>query len=382
MLAVTHCLVLGFFASIMIGAVQQMLPVLAGAVIPRPRLIAGIIWCQWVPAVLCLVAAFLYPRSWLFLGAAILASGALLAFLSAVIVAVAASDSRSDSVPGIHLAVFSLLVTLVLGILLAAGSTGFLPLWRPMITDLHLSWGLVGWIAVLVMSIAWQVVPLFQITEPYPRWFRRSLVPVVFLLLCGKSLLVLTGNGDTPAQAFTDLLLALVLLCFALLTLRLQIHTRRRVRDNHRDFWRLAMLHLIAVCLCWVAAEITANPLLDLLTAALFLLGFAMAVVTGMLLKIISFLIWLHLSEASNALVMSGKAGFQVPKMKSVISNRSGDSLLILLILAQVLLVLAIVYPALFRVPATISWLIYFLMLGAVLAHALLRYRRIAASAS
>ena len=112
MLAVTHCLVLGFFASIMIGAVQQMLPVLAGAVIPRPRLIAGIIWCQWVPAVLCLVAAFLYPRSWLFLGAAILASSALLAFLSAVIVAVAASDSRSDSVPGIHLAFFSLVVTL------------------------------------------------------------------------------------------------------------------------------------------------------------------------------------------------------------------------------------------------------------------------------
>jgi hypothetical protein len=380
-LAVTHCLALGFFTSIMIGALQQMLPVLAGAFIPRPRLIAGIVWWLWLPGILCLIGGFLHMRPWLFAAAAILAGGALITFLAAVIAALLPAEAQGDSVSGIRFAILALTVTLILGILLAAGYAGLVPLWRPVVTDLHLSWGLPGWIGALVIAIAWQVVPMFQITQPYPQWFRRSFVPVMFVLLAGKSVCALIGNGAISIMTLIDLAIAATLVCFALLTLQLQFQSKRRIRDSHRDFWRLGMVHLIAACACWIAAELTGRLALDLLTAVLFLMGFAMSVVTGMLLKILSFLIWLHLSELDNALTLAGKPGVEVPKMKSVINNWVADRLLQLLLFAQALLLLAFPWPSLFIRPAALAWLVFFFFLGWVVARVLLRYREIANAA-
>ncbi|HLF31765.1 MAG TPA: hypothetical protein VI566_12140 [Xanthomonadales bacterium] len=380
LLAVTHCLVLGFFASIMLGAVQQMLPVLAGAPILRPRLVAAIIHCQWVPAVALLVLAFLSPAAWLFLLALILLAGAVLAFLCAVVFSLRQSDSRSESVPGIKLATFSLLVTLLLGIGLVAGYAGMVPLWRPLVTDLHLSWGLLGWIAVLIMSVAWQVVPMFQITPAYPVWFRRSMVPVTLALLMLKSLLALLGQGPwvVHATTITDLMIAAGLTCFAVITLHIQGRSRRKVQDSHRGFWRLAMLNLIASCLLWVLAEATGEPLLDLLAASAFLLGFVMAVMTGMLLKIVAFLVWLHLSAANDALELAGKPGIAIPKMKAIISSRSSRALLILLPISGVAMLAALVFPQYFTRLAALLWLGYFCLLGMVIGRALLQYRSIA----
>jgi hypothetical protein len=380
MLAITHCLVLGFFASIMIGAIQQMLPVLAGAVIPRPRLIAAVIYSLWLPAVASLVAAFIAPAAWLFMTAMVLLTGAVLSFLGAVMLTLWQSEARSESVLGIKIAIFSLLVTLVLGVMLTAGYAGMLPLWRPVMTDLHLSWGLVGWVAVLIMSIAWQVVPMFQITPAYPVWIRRSIVPVSLVLLLVKSLLAGLDYSLWVIYAgrVADLLIAGGLMCFAVVTLRLQSKARRKVRDSHRDFWRLAMYNLIAAVIIWMLAEVTGNPLLDLLAATLFLLGFAMAVVTGMLLKIISFLVWLHLTGANDALQMAGKAGIKVPKMKGVISARCSDALLMLLMIAEVAIVVALIFPHLFAELAAVLWLGYFVLLGLVISRAMQGYYKIA----
>jgi len=380
-LALTHCVALGFFTSIMIGALQQMLPVLAGAFIPRPRLIAGIVWWLWLPGILCLAGGFLHMRPWLFAAAATLTGGALTVFLAAVVAALVPAESKSDSVSGIRYAILALLITLTLGVLLAAGFTGIVPLWRPGMTDLHLSWGLLGWIAILVMGIAWQVVPMFQITQAYPSRFRRTLAPSMFVLLAGKSAVAFIGDRAATVMTLIDLALAAALLCFALLTLRLQFQSKRRIRDSHRDFWRLGMAYLIAVCLCWIAAELTGKPALDLLTAVLFLMGFAMAVVTGMLLKIISFLIWLHLSELDNTLTLAGGPGIEAPKMKSVINDWVGNRLLQLLLFAQALLLLAFPWPSLFTRPAALAWLVFFLFLGWIIARVMLRYREIVAAA-
>ena len=134
-LAVTHCLVLGFFATIMIGALQQMLPVVAGAVVRRPRLTAAIVHSQWIPGILSLVLAFLYLKPYLFLTAIVLLTGSVISFIISVVLSFFPVKSASESVPGIKLAVASLLLTLVLGILLALGWAGVMPLKRPTVTD-------------------------------------------------------------------------------------------------------------------------------------------------------------------------------------------------------------------------------------------------------
>ena len=379
MLALTHCLVLGFFASIMIGALQQLLPVVAGAIIKRPRLTAAIVYTQWIPGILFLVLALLYVKPALFLAAIVLLSGAVISFIVSVIISFIPVKSAGESVPGIKLALSSLLITLILGILLALGWAGAGPLQRPLVTDLHLSWGLLGWIAMLIMVIAWQVVPMFQIAPPYPKPLRRFTVPVALVLLLLKSLLAWQPGLPAAASISTgvDTAIALGLLIFAGVTLNLQRQARRKVRDSHRDFWRLAMINLILAVALWSIATATGRPLFHLLAATVFIMGFALAVVTGMLLKIVAFLIWLHLTAASDGLRTEGHRGYSVPRMKTIISEWSSERLLYLLILAETATIAALGFPAYFSIAAALLWLVQFCYLEVVLGKALLRYRSI-----
>ena len=137
------------------------------------------------------------------------------------------------------------------------------------------------------------------------------------------------------------------------------------------------MINLILAVVLWGIAAVTGRPLFDLLAATVFLLGFAMAVVTGMLLKIAAFLIWLHLSAASDALRTEGHRAYSVPRMKTIISPWSGDRLLYLLIIAETITIAAIGFPVYFSSAAALLWLVQFCYLEAVLVNALLRYRNI-----
>lgn len=379
MLAATHCLTLGFFASVMIGATQQLLPVLAGSVITRPRLIATLIHLQWLPGVILLAMAFLTFNTIFLIPALILIAGAVLIFVGIILYSLFKGVSANESARGIKLAVISLFITLALGVTLGLGYTGTIPLWRPRLTDLHLVWGLIGWIGLLIMAVAWQVVPMFQITRAYPAWHRRAAIPAVAVLLILKTLVVFAGGGNTAAllDHAADICLALILLSFALATLYLQRVSRRRIRDSHREFWRLAMLNLLLCLGCWIGASVTGNPVLYLLTAAAFLLGFAMAVVAGMLLKIISFLIWLHLQSLNEALQAEGNTGFTVPKMKRVIADRKSNLLLISLCAAQLCIFAAIVFPRHLTLLAAAAWLEFFIALGLILSGAIFRYYKI-----
>jgi hypothetical protein len=273
------------------------------------------------------------------------------------------------------LAVVSLLIASLLGIALALGYAEVIPLWRPALTNLHLSWGLIGWIGVLIMAVAWQVVPMFQITRSYPPPLLRLTVPAITTLLILKS--IPAGSAGNAIATAADIGIALVLSGFAVATLYLQRISRRKIRDSHKDFWRLGMFNLLLALAFWITAGATGNPQFDLLTGVFFLAGFVMAVLTGMLLKIIAFLIWLHLQALHEALQAGGKPGFIVPKMKRVISDRKIDALLFTLTLAQLSIIGAILFPARLTAPVALVWLVFFGLLGCVLGRAVWRYHRI-----
>ena len=379
MLAVTHALVLGFFATIMLGALQQILPVVAGVNIQRPELTSVIIHLLWVPGVLLLISAFLSSLPRLFFTATVILGAAVIITFIAVFFSLRDSRSVGDSVPGIKLALTSLFITFILGTLLSLGHAGVLPLLRPVVTDLHMSWGLFGWIAVLIMAVAWQVVPMFQITPAYPRWLKRYMAPVMLTLLAGQTLLALAGiNRDYPGIGLLlNMLLGAGLIIFAITTLSLQQAARRKITDSHRMFWRMAMISLMFAVVCWVVAEISGQATLHLLAAAVFLGGFVMAVISGMLLKIIAFLVWLHLQKIREQRLKAGGSIFSVPKMGAVISMRQGNRLLYLLILAVAAISAACVLPKWFTHAAALIWLIYFSLLLELIVQSIISYRSV-----
>lgn len=387
MLALTHGIVLGMFATVMFGALLQMLPVLAGAVVQAPRLLANLLLPLWVLGVLALQAAFLHATPFLYWLAALMLSLAVMLFVSFCGMALLRATSQIASVAGMRLALFALAVTLVLGVLLALGHAGVVPLWRPLGTDVHAMWGLLGWIGLLVIAVSWQVVPMFQITASFPKQTMHWMPRLFLLFFVLKSLLFwpapelgLPSSGLAFLKIALELGLSLLLLLFAIQTLRLQQSRKRKVSDSHVHFWRLGCgLLLLSVVCWWLGRALGMEPLgqkVSLFAPILFVGGFVMAIMTGMLYKIVAFLVWFHLQGLNTQRMLAGKSLIQVPHMKAVIAEVHIKWQLRVFLLAVCTLPVMLIWPASYAL--ALVWLVHFGLLFYQMQKAAWHYRRLA----
>lgn len=372
-LALTHTLTLGFLAMAMIGALMQMLPVVAGAMLPAARLVA---WLSYVPLALgtiSLVTGFLNASPAAFgIGITLLGAG-FAVFLAAMAISLVRAQA-GITVAGIRFAVFCLGLTVTLGLALALMRTGW---WTtsslPAMSAAHVAFGLVGWVLLLVIGVAYQVVPMFQITPPYPPRLARWLAASMFTLLAVYAVTPLLPEAMSEFVALlAELGLAAGILSFAVATLRLQSRRRRKLPDITLDFWRIGMGSLIACVLIWLAGRFwpvwTDGSTYPLLQGVLFIGGFAVSVVNGMLYKIVPFLAWFHLQAQLQA-----RAG-TIPNMKEMIAGRWMRMQFLLHLAACLLLVAATVWPHLFHIPAGIALGLSALLLWLNLLAAIRRY--------
>lgn len=320
-LALTHALTLGFLAMAMIGALMQMLPVVAGTVIPVSRAVAWLIHLPLTAGTAALMAGFMGAGIvFLWAGAGLLVAGFAVFLMAAGVSLMRAAGS--DTVNGIRLAVFCLLPTVALGLALALMRAGFWPVDEPQTTTAaHVAFGLLGWVLLLVIGVAYQVVPMFQITPPYPPRLARWLAGALFLFLIARAAApLLPQEVGTYVSLAADIGLAATILIFAFATLQLQSRRRRKLPDVTLDFWRMGMASLIACVLAWLAGRLwqewAASEIYPMLLGVLFIGGFAVSVVNGMLYKIVPFLAWFHLQAQLQA-----KTG-TIPNMKQMIAER------------------------------------------------------------
>ncbi|HEY0635468.1 MAG TPA: hypothetical protein VGE00_08800 [Gammaproteobacteria bacterium] len=331
-LAITHLLTLGFLAMTMFGALQQLLPVLAGSLIPRAPLFSVMVHLGLASGVAALAAGMGTGHVWLLQLGTLLLLVTVALFAAVMGGAMLLARSAHATVWAMGGALVALLVTVLLGSGLLHHYGWQVPLAHPL-TELHLMWGLAGWVGALLIGVAWQVVPMFQLTPDYPPRLRRYLVP---LLLSGLALWSVARFAGVAADVPFALVL-LALLVFALATLWVQQHRRRRLPDVTLAFWRLAMVMLLGALLAMALPGDHA-----LLSGVLFIIGFAMSAVNGMLYKIVPFLIWLHLN---NQLQQRGQWQGRVPNMKQIIAEVALRRHFRLHLLALGLLLLAVIWP-------------------------------------
>ncbi|MGV7207193.1 permease [Oxalobacteraceae bacterium A2-2] len=298
-LAVVHLMVLGCLSMAMTGALLQILPVAAGLAVPRVALVGKATHIGLCLGSLLLAAAFWQGSPLLFQLALAPLLAALLLFLGACTVGMWRRhlDGSGPMMAGVRLALAALLVTVTLGGLLARAfgwpGAGALPLQR--LTDLHAMWGLLGWVGLLVIAVAFQVVPMFMLTQSYPRWMTGSYSTTLFLLLVAASLSSgLTGPGLWFHQASLVLLAAGHAL-FGATTLHLLARRARPKADPTTLYWRTAMASLLAALALWLCTE--GHEAAPLALGVLLIAGFALSAINGMLYKIVPFLVWYHLHE-------------------------------------------------------------------------------------
>ncbi|OHC69295.1 MAG: hypothetical protein A3H93_07890 [Rhodocyclales bacterium RIFCSPLOWO2_02_FULL_63_24] len=368
-LALTHLIALGFMLQAMCGALFQFIPVAVGGNVWRPRLVANTVQPLLLLATLLLVAGLLFGRPVLLSAAVPLFLLAIGGFVTVVALALWQTPATGMTLWAMRMAIAGLAITVLLGSLLAeALAHGFaVPIVD--LTNVHLGWGLGGWALMLLAGVSYHVVPMFQLTRPYPSWFTRSFgLLLLGFLLAWSSRLLLDDALWSPLIAYP---LLLILSAYAGTTLWLQYTRRRKIHDATSLYFRVAMLSMLAFAVSgtvyFLRPELGADPRFVVWLGVLALVGVFVSAITGMMYKIVPFLNWLHLQRL-------GAPISAVPNMKKMIPADAMTGQLRLHVLAVLMLLTAVWQPGLIR-PAGLALAASFVWLGCNLAGAVRRYQ-------
>lgn len=366
-LAITHALVLGMLAPIMIGALFQLMPVVGGQTVAAARFISPFVALISALIAAALAMAFLLGDSRAFVWAACLA--ALL--YGAVVLALANTGWRVIAVDGttrtLRWIALALAIVVGLGITLAGSFSNWWQIDVRRWLDLHVAWGVLGWIAALVLGVASTTVPMFwQTSRPSALW-QKSVPGLLWLPLALFSV-----------SMFRDLALLLgcvsvsVFSVFALIALW---RAKRRF-DPAWILWLVSAASWLFAAILTATLDLLEQQLPDALAACmpwwigvLALVGGAVLPVNAMLGKIIPFLVFLHLRRQI-------PAGQRVPTMQAVLPPGRLKWQARLVLLALALLLLLPLAPNFIAPLAGLAFAAAQGLMGALLMLTLLRYRR------
>lgn len=369
-LAVAHFLTLGVLASAMLGAMMQILPVATHIQVLRPRITSTIVHGCLTLGTLSLAAGFASARPVFHTTAVALLAAAFLTFLLAVAGGLLRgwphrSPGSGEILVAVRLALVALAVTIALGLFMAGLRGGLWHIgpasaggWMHKLPNLHALWGLAGWVGLLVMGISYQVIPIFQATEIYPKPLTSTLAPLAFLLLSVFSLagawLTPDTAGSAALLALPAVLLALCYLVYGVTTTRLLLTRKRPSPEPTTWFWHAGMASLMGAALLGAAHALVVDAwgmtpaTFDMLLGTLLIPGFAISAVNGMLYKIVPFLLW------HNAQRRAPVALPFMPKVRQFIAEGDAMRQFGAHLCAIVLLVVACAIPALL-LPAAIA---------------------------
>lgn len=293
-LAAIHLMFLGVISMSMFGALFQMQSVLGGRPIPSVLGNAVVIHLFLVIGVLSLSGAFVFGIPELFVIASIFLGGSIL-YSANLILPLLFGGTSHDTLRGMRLALIALSLTAVLGIVMASEYANLsFSAFHDAIRSAHYSLGLIGWIAVLIVAVAFQVIEMFYVSTPYSSWCKRNAFRVIAVSLFLKIIWLFTA---LPYIWVFDLVIGALLIGFVVTTAKRLKMRKRRVSDVSIWFWSLGIMLLslaVAAHILFLGSGYPQSQSISLIAFALF----ALAVILGMMGKIVPFLVWFHLNSS------------------------------------------------------------------------------------
>jgi hypothetical protein len=382
-LSLTHLLTVGFMLMIMLGALFQFIPVISGHLIPATKTIVPIIHPLLALGGLSLSIAFIsYSR--LFYSLAFVSLGITAIIFSIALVRLLFSRfSNKPAVFLLRIVWLALMVTLGLGLyMLLAYSYPDLGISYRQYTNIHASWGLTGWVVLLIMAVSSQVIPMFLVTPGFSESYLKGLSITIFLTLLMLSIFSDTGIlshtspfFDINIQLLLKFMFSLELFFFSIYTLRLISKRKRKIADITINFWYLSLSSLLlSILIYWLIPILQwgNDEQYQISLAILLIYGLAISSMMGMLQKIVPFLIYLHLQRLAMK-HPSALAG--LPTMKGIIKVKHSRWQYFLHLGSLMVLLLAVYLPVL-TVFAGVLMLFNFLWLGYCLFSAVILYKQ------
>lgn len=293
-LASIHLLFLGMISMGMIGALFQMQSVLGGAPVPSPLGNSLIIHTLLVTGILSLVSAFIFQMPTLFIIAAVLL-GSGIVYFAQILLPLLLKKMGHNTLQGMRFAIISLLVAAILGIVMATSyANETFGDHHSVLRASHYSIGLIGWVAALIIYVAFQVVEMFYVTTPYSDWCKNN---VKRILAASLSLKIIWLFAALPFAWVFDGVIVMLLIGFATTTMKRLRSRKRRVSDVSILFWMLGIGLLMIALLSYLGSMLNMYPQMEPMSLIAFAL-FALSIILGMMGKIVPFLVWFHLNSA------------------------------------------------------------------------------------
>ena len=348
----THTLTLGVMLSFMFAALFQMLPVIAGVRLTAPTAKANLVQYPLLTGIITLLFAFYTGNPLLFGIASVLLGLSILGIAFVMLKNLIKLPNHSPSSKGMTVALIALALLTILALYLTASLSGLTEGdYYTQLKTAHYSFGLFGWIALLIISISFQVIEMFYVTPSYPRLI-SGYFPLILLGVLVFAMLFSFVWQDVWLPA--TLLITLLLTGYALLTLRRLTQRKRPIADATVWLWRLGMVLLILSMTVTVVTRFFPLQPLQTLSYILYA-GFALSIVFAMFYKIIPFLTWFHLNS---------QGYFTAPMMHEVIHPKTAMKHLYIHLATLVSFVLSVFVPTLIYLAGILTllsfgWMLY-----------------------
>ncbi|MDH5560051.1 MAG: hypothetical protein OEY59_04265 [Deltaproteobacteria bacterium] len=312
----THLITLGWVAMVMFGAFYQMIPVLVGGSVTFIGF-SRLIHLLYILGIISLVIGLytFYPF-FLISGVSLLTISILGFVIQAAIALLLVKAAQRPTIWAMRISVLSLFGTLSLGFLLIGNLAGWwhIPISRGNLIGMHITMGLFGWIGTLIMGVGFHVIPMFYITVSFPLKVAYQLLTlqVIFLVAMPIGLFLDLDNRYLSILGLPGAV-SMILFCGHIYNM---IKTRKRkLKDSTILYWQTGLVFLLLSLVCVFLFLWLGDQELLIGFAAFFLIGFSISLTSGMLFKIVPFVIWFH--RCSN---MIGQP--DIPLMKDILSNK------------------------------------------------------------
>jgi len=339
-ISLTHLFTIGFIAMVMLGALQQMLPVLAGVSIPKASLVARSSHMLLSAGLVLMVVGLLQSLKIVIFIATLSLGLGFLILLSAIFLAIRKVEFLTATIRGMRWALLFAFVIVILGMyLLSSYGTGNSNSLHLAFANVHAVLAIFGFAGILIMGVSFQVIPMFYVTPAFDEKYQKYLVLSVVATLALWSLLSFMATDYAwIAQTF----LVLVFGLFGRLIVQKMNQRKRPIADITVYYWRLSGSMLLVGLVFWILSPLFDEEITSYI-AVIIGGGFVMSVMIGMLYKIIPFLVWFHLN---------GMGYMSIPSMGEMVHKKMALAQFILFVLTIVIFMTAYFVPMLTKVGA------------------------------
>ena len=348
-IVVTHAITIGFLSFIMLGSMTQMLPVLAGAKMPKVGLVTTSSHALLVIGVISMLFG-LYTSSTVFtIIASIGLGGGFLIILTATALSLRTVVNFNATVRGISTSmVFAFFVVLMGLYLLYSYIINDIDSTHMIVANVHSVWAVFGFAVILIIGVAFQVLPMFYVAPKFKSFCKKR---VVWLISIGLVIWMFLSAFYEEYTLIGKLWIAMFVWAFAT-TVWLKLSKRRRpISDVTVWYWRSASIFLTLGSFLWIFDEYFKHEYIVMV--GILIGGFILSIIIGMLYKIVPFLIWFHLNAMGY---------MSIPTITEMINKRVAQIQFVLFIASLIGFIFSFYMPHLLEVSA-ISFIISMVLL-------------------